>query len=88
VNRWRGLVRFTTKALYYGWYIVVACNFVALMTWGIGIFNQGVFLGFFEREYGWSRSMLSIGPMLFHLLNPGDEQAQRGSVQLAFLKFQ
>jgi hypothetical protein len=37
------------------------------MTWGIGVFNQGVFLRFFEREYGWSRSMLSIGPMLFHI---------------------
>jgi hypothetical protein len=36
-------------------YIVVACNFIALMTWGIGIFNRDVFLGFFEREYGWSR---------------------------------
>jgi hypothetical protein len=55
VNRWRGTPRFAMKGLYYGWYIVVACNFVALMTWGISIFNQGVFLGFFEREYGWSR---------------------------------
>jgi hypothetical protein len=43
VNRWRGLVRCTAKDLYDGRCIVVACNFVALMTWGIGIFNQGVF---------------------------------------------
>jgi hypothetical protein len=67
LNRLCGMVRLNKKAPYYGWYIVIACNFVALMTWGIGIFNQGVFLGFFEREYGWSRSTLSIGPMLFHM---------------------
>jgi MFS family permease len=53
--------------LYYGWYIVIACNFVAIMTWGIGIFNQGVFLGFFEREYGWTRAALAVGPTLFHI---------------------
>lgn len=52
---------------YYGWYVVIACNFVACMTWGIGVFNQGVFLGYFVQEYGWSRAALSIGPMLFHL---------------------
>lgn len=27
-----------------------------------------MFLGLFEREYGWSRSMLSIGPTLFHII--------------------
>lgn len=66
MNRFRSMVRFKSGGLYYGWYIVGVCNFVALMTWGIGIFNQGVFLGFFEREYGWSRASLSVGPMLFH----------------------
>ena len=67
MNRLRGAISVPSGGLYYGWYIVGACNCVALMTWGIGIFNQGVFLGFFEREYGWSRSLLSVGPMLFHL---------------------
>jgi MFS family permease len=67
LNRLRGVMSVPSGGLYYGWYIVGVCNCVALMTWGIGIFNQGVFLGFFEREYGWSRSLLSVGPMLFHL---------------------
>lgn len=67
LNRSRGMALSPGGRLYYGWYIVGVCNCVALMTWGIGIFNQGVFLGFFEREYGWSRSLLSIGPMLFHI---------------------
>lgn len=55
------------RHLYYGWYIAGACNFVAMMTWGVGIFNQGVFLGYFVEQYGWARSTLSIGPTLFHL---------------------
>lgn len=38
--------------LYYGWYVVGACHLVAWMTWGIGVFNQGVFLGFFTQAYG------------------------------------
>jgi MFS family permease len=51
---------------YYGWYVVGACNLVAFMTWGVGVFNQGVFIGFYVKEYGWSPAELSIGPtMLF-----------------------
>ena len=52
---------------YYGWYIVAACNVVAMMTWGIGVFNQGVFLGYFVDTYGWPRAALSLGPMLFYV---------------------
>ena len=29
--------------LYFGWIVVIACNFVAMITWGVAIFNQGVF---------------------------------------------
>ena len=53
--------------MYYGWYVVAACNLVAVMTWGIGVFNQGVFLGYFVAEYGWSRAELSFGPTLFYV---------------------
>jgi hypothetical protein len=67
LNRLRAMAFLPRRDLYYGWYIVGACDFVALMTWGIGIFNQGVFLGVFEREDGWSRSVFSLGPRLFHI---------------------
>lgn len=40
---------------------------MAFVTWGVGIFNQGVFLGYFVDQHGWSRATLSIGPMLFQL---------------------
>src|SRR5262245_1587840 len=52
---------------YYGWYVVAACNVVAVMTWGIGVFNQGVFLAYFVDRYGWPRSALSFGPLLFYV---------------------
>ena len=52
---------------YYGWYVVAACNVVAFMTWGIGVFNQGVFLGYFVDQYGWPRAALSFGPLLFYV---------------------
>ncbi|HEX2172803.1 MAG TPA: MFS transporter [Dehalococcoidia bacterium] len=55
------------RGLYYGWWVVLACNVVAVITWGVGVFNQGVFLGYFTREYGWSRSDLSVGPTLFYI---------------------
>ena len=55
------------RRVYYGWYVVAACNLVAVMTWGIGVFNQGVFLGYFAAAYGWPRAELSLGPTLFYV---------------------
>ena len=63
----RGTLDRHTKRRYYGWYVVAACNVVAFMTWGIGVFNQGVFLGYFVDRYGWPRDALSLGPMLFYV---------------------
>ncbi len=53
--------------LYYGWIIVLACNFVACITWGVAIFNQGVFAAYWITEYGWSPAALSGAPALFQL---------------------
>ena len=48
------------RRVYYGWFIVVACNCVAFITWGVGIFNQGIFLGYFVERYGWSTATLIV----------------------------
>ena len=53
--------------VYYGWYVVGARNCVAAMTWGVGIFNQGVFLAYFVEKFGWSPATMSVGSMLFHI---------------------
>ena len=55
------------RGLYYGWYVIIACNVVAFMTWGVGVFNQGVFLAYFAERYGWARADLSLGPTLFYI---------------------
>ena len=60
-------LRLSWRDTYYGWFVVAACNGVAFITWGVTIFNQGVFLGVFVRDYGWSPATLSVGPVLFHL---------------------
>ncbi len=52
---------------YYGWFVVAACNGVAFITWGVAIFNQGVFLGYYVTAFGWSPAVLSAGPVLFNL---------------------
>lgn len=51
---------------YYGWIIVLACNLVACITWGVAIFNQGVFIAHFVSTRGWSAAELAIGAVLFH----------------------
>jgi len=53
--------------LYYSWVVVLACNLVACITWGVAIFNQGVFAAYWIREYGWSPATLALAPTLFQL---------------------
>lgn len=60
-------LRERARNAYYGWVVVAACNGVAFITWGVTIFNQGVFLGVFVSDFGWSPAVLSVGPVLFHL---------------------
>ncbi len=55
------------RDLYYGWYVAGACGCIAVLTNGIGVFSQGVFLAYYSQAYGWSLGLLSLGPMLFHL---------------------
>lgn len=53
--------------MYYGWIIVLACNLIACVTWGVAIFNQGIFVAHYVSAFGWSLPALSIAPVLFHL---------------------
>ncbi len=64
-------MRLPLSRLYYGWYVVGACNCVATITWGVGIFNQGVFLAYFREAYGWSPATMSVGSTVFHLVAGG-----------------
>ena len=59
------------RRLYYGWVIVLACNLIACVTWGVAIFNQGIFVAYYVQAFGWSLPALSIAPALFHLTAGG-----------------
>jgi hypothetical protein len=45
----------------YGWGVVIACNFVAMITWGVAIFNQGVFAAHYIAVYQWPLWHVSLG---------------------------
>lgn len=53
--------------IYYGWIVVGACNLIACITWGVGIFNLGVFAAYWIGAYGWSPAALSLAPALYQL---------------------
>ena len=65
-------------APYYGWYIVVVCVFLALVTIGVrGSF--GVFIIPMSQDFGWSRTSISLAAILGILVN-GATQPFLGSV--------
>lgn len=46
--------------IFYGWFVVAAC-FAATFTLGEAIWSFGVFFKPLEREFGWSRALISSG---------------------------
>jgi MFS family permease len=63
----RSLTRVHAGRIDYGWYVLGACSLIAVMAWGIGVFNQSVFLGFLAKAYGLSPVKLSVGSTLFYV---------------------
>ena len=56
------------KPIYYGWYIVATCIFLAFVTNGARN-SFGIFVLPIELEFGWSRSDLSLAAALGFLVN-------------------
>ena len=54
------------RSVYYGWIVVFACSMIACITWGVTVFNQGVFIAYFISKHHWSTASLSLGPVVFH----------------------
>ena len=46
--------------IFYGWFIVAAC-FIATFTCGEALWSFGVFFKPMEKEFGWSRALISSG---------------------------
>jgi len=49
-----------SQKIFYGWFIVAAC-FVATFTCGEALWAFGVFFKPMEKEFGWSRALISSG---------------------------
>lgn len=52
---------------YRGWRIVAVCFIVAVFSWGLGFYGQGVFLAELIRAHGWSTSFVSIAFTTYYL---------------------
>ncbi len=56
------------KPLYYGWYIVATCFFIAFLT--VGARNAfGIFVIPMSEEFGWNRTTISLAAALGFLVN-------------------
>ncbi len=45
--------------IFYGWWIVVACLVIAIISWGLGVFGIGVYLHAIAQARGWSVGSIS-----------------------------
>ena len=37
---------------HYGWVVVLACNLVACVTWGVAIFKRGIYVVYHIKAFG------------------------------------
>jgi MFS family permease len=49
------------KKLFYGWWIVVGCFFILVVSVGAGLYSLPIFLVPLQEHFGWSRTSISIG---------------------------
>lgn len=47
------------KRIHYSWFILVI-TFFSIIVAGITLSSSGVFIGPFEKEFGWDRSMIAM----------------------------
>jgi MFS family permease len=64
--RWQVAER-SGQSIFWGWYIVAAAFFVLAINYG-GRYSFGVFVKPLAQEYGWSRSVISLGASLNMLI--------------------
>src|SRR5215213_2010840 len=57
------------RRVYFGWWVVLGCFWVAVFGWGFGFYGQGVFLAEFQRSRGWSAGLISAGATLCYLVS-------------------
>jgi MFS family permease len=56
------------KKSFYGWWITVACLLTFGLSTGLPYYNKDFFYDYFQKDYGWSRSAMTLGFPLAALL--------------------
>ena len=62
--------RFQAKRsrIYAGWWVVLACFWIAVASWGIGFYGHGIYLAQLSATRGWSTSLMSIAITTYYLV--------------------
>lgn len=55
-------------ALFYGWYVVLACGTIACLSWGLAFYGLGVYLAALHREHGWPTGLISMAVTVYYLV--------------------
>ncbi|MBI4498623.1 MAG: MFS transporter [Chloroflexi bacterium] len=58
------------QGMFYGWWIVLACFWLATLSSGVGFYGPGLFVPALAQEFGWSRSALT-GAVSAYFLTSG-----------------
>jgi sugar phosphate permease len=56
------------KEIFYGWWIVAACFFLAFLFAGAGFYSFSIFIKPLENEFGWDRAAISLTMSIHFIL--------------------
>ena len=55
------------RSIFFGWYVVIACFFIAMYAWGFGFYGHGIYLTQLHERHGWSAAMISTATTMYYL---------------------
>ncbi len=56
------------RGVFFGWYVVLACFFIALFAWGLAFYGNGVYLAALRARHGWSTALIASATTAFYLV--------------------
>ncbi len=55
------------RGIFFGWYVVLACFFIALFAWGLAFYGHGVYLVALREAHGWPTALIASATTTFYL---------------------
>ncbi|MDP9375002.1 MAG: MFS transporter, partial [Chloroflexota bacterium] len=56
------------RGVFFGWYVVLACFFIALFAWGLAFYGNGVYLAALRARHGWPTALIASATTAFYLV--------------------